>query len=116
MSASGRHAGRGAAKGLDALSGIGPKSRAMLHAAGIDTLAALRDLGAVRAYVRVKALGGNASLNLLWALEAALSGLDWREVARGHRTSLLLALEEIECADRAAAARTRAPSRMRRRA
>ena len=41
----------------------------------------------------VKATGANASLNLLWALKGALSGLSWQEVAREHRLSLLLALE-----------------------
>ncbi len=30
-------------------------------------------------------------MNLLWALEGAISGLHWQEVAREHRTSLLLA-------------------------
>jgi DNA transformation protein len=36
------------------------------------------------------------SLNLLWALEGALSGEHWQVVAKEHRTSLLLALEEQE--------------------
>jgi hypothetical protein len=44
----------------------------------------------------VKQVEPKASLNLLWALEGALSGLHWREVAREHRTSLLLALEAHE--------------------
>jgi DNA transformation protein len=33
---------------------------------------------------------------LLWALEGALSGEHWQQVAREHRTSLLLAVEERE--------------------
>jgi DNA transformation protein len=37
-----------------------------------------------------------ASLNLLWALEGALSNIPWQVVAREHRTSLLLALEQCE--------------------
>ncbi len=53
-------------------------------------------MGAVAAYATVKAGGGNASLNLLWALEAALTGVHWQEVARTHRVSLLLALEDFE--------------------
>jgi DNA transformation protein and related proteins len=35
----------------------------------------------------------NASLNLLWAMEGALTGKHWCTVAREHRTRLPLALE-----------------------
>ncbi len=75
------------------LQGLGPKSQAMLARAGITTVSQLRHLGSVRAYARVKSTGANASLNLLWALEGALTGLPWQVVAREHRLSLLLALE-----------------------
>lgn len=68
----------------------------MLAAAGITSSEQLRRLGAVAAYVRVKRSGANASLNLLWALEGALTGLSWQQVAREHRASLLLALEAHE--------------------
>ena len=44
-----------------------------MHHAGIKIEEQLRELGAVRAYVMVKRAGGNASLNLLWALEGALT-------------------------------------------
>ncbi len=81
------------------LPNLGPKSRAMLASAGITTLPHLRKLGAVAAYARVKRGGANASLNLLWALEGALTGLPWQVVARAYRTSLLLALEQHERGD-----------------
>ena len=81
---------------LARLPNLGPKSQAMLNAAGIHTLADLHRVGSVVAYLQVKRQGGNASLNLLWALEGAISGLPWQEVAREHRTSLLLALEDTE--------------------
>ncbi len=77
------------------LQGLGPKSQAMLEGAGIRTVAQLKRLGSVRAYARVKATGANASLNLLWAMEGALTGLPWQVVARDHRLSLLLALEAL---------------------
>ena len=67
----------------------------MLADAGINTISQLRRLGSVRAYAKVKATGANASLNLLWALEGALTGLPWQVVAREHRLSLLLALEAL---------------------
>jgi DNA transformation protein and related proteins len=82
--------------GVDALPNLGPRSCAMLAEAGITGLAQLQALGAVAAFSRVRRTCPQASLNLLWALEGALTGLDWRVVARQHRTSLLLALEQHE--------------------
>ena len=78
------------------LPGLGPHSQAMLARAGITRVAQLRKLGSVAAFARVRAVEPGASLNLLWALESALSGEPWQAVARKHRTSLLLALEEFE--------------------
>jgi DNA transformation protein and related proteins len=73
---------------------LGPKSAAMLARSGIATFADLERLGAVHAFLQVQRCGEPASLNLLWALEGALAGLGWQEVARLHRTSLLLALDD----------------------
>ncbi len=75
------------------LPNLGPKSQQMLARAGIHTVAQLHTLGAVAAYVQTKKAGEAVSLNLLWALEGALTGLRWQDVARMHRTSLLFALE-----------------------
>lgn len=75
---------------------LGPKSQQMLARAGIRTAEDLRRLGSVAAFSLVKRQRGNASLNLLWALEGALTGMPWQEVAREHRTSLLLALDQHE--------------------
>jgi DNA transformation protein len=96
------------AKSLSDLPSLGPKSQEMLARAGIKTVAQLRAMGSVAAYARVKKMEGRvegpgegqlkakASLNLLWALESALSGEPWQQVARLHRTSLLLALDQYE--------------------
>ncbi len=78
------------------LPGIGPQSRAMLAAAGIPDRAALQRLGAVAAYLQVKRASQPASLNLLWALEGALTGQHWQTVAREERTRLLLALDAAQ--------------------
>lgn len=75
---------------------LGPKSAEALARAGLTTLSQLQQIGSVAAYVRVKHANANISLNFLWALEGALTGLRWQEVAHEHRTSLLLALEEYE--------------------
>jgi len=80
---------------LAGLPGLGPKSQAMLAAAGIHDVKHLRALGSVAAFARVKAKVPQASLNLLWALEGALTGLPWQQVAKEHRTSLLMALEQL---------------------
>ena len=79
-----------------AFRGIGPRSAGMLHATGIATLNQLQDIGAVRAYALVKRTNCKRSLNLLWALEGAISGEHWLLIAKSHRTSLLLALEDAE--------------------
>lgn len=76
--------------------GIGPKSSEMLRAAGITTLAQLQEIGAVRAFVMVKRAKCKPSLNFLWGLESVITGEHWRDVARNHRASLLLALEDAE--------------------
>ena len=81
---------------LAQLANLGPKSAQFMHRAGITSFEQLKHLGSVRAYSMVKHVEPNASLNLLWALEGAISGLHWREVAKEHRTSLLLALETHE--------------------
>ena len=81
------------------LANLGPKSEAMLRRAGITTEEQLRALGAVRAYVIVKRCSANASLNLLWALEGALTNRSWQEVAKTERLGLLLQVEALMSAD-----------------
>ena len=78
------------------LRNLGPASLRMLAAAGISSDADLRALGSVAAYLAVKRTEANASLNLLWALEGALTGRDSRVVAREDRTALLLYLDDME--------------------
>jgi len=68
----------------------------MLEAAGIRSEDQLRAMGSVAAFAAVKQAGGKASLNLLWALEGALTDRDWKKVAREDRTSLLILLDDYE--------------------
>ena len=74
---------------------FGPASVRVLQAAGIQSVDDLRALGAVAVYLAVKRVEQNASLNLLWAMEGALSSRDWRVVAREDRTRLLLQLDDM---------------------
>ncbi len=75
---------------------LGPKSQEALGRIGIRTDDELRTLGSVAAFLRVKRSGGCGSLNLLWGIEAALTGKPWRVVAKEDRLSLLCQLEELE--------------------
>ena len=89
-----KRGGRSAVSGLVGLRNLGSASADMLHAAGIMTERQLRRRGAVAAFVAVRAAGASPSLNLLWALEGALSNRDWKAVARDDRTRLLMSLED----------------------
>jgi DNA transformation protein len=67
--------------GVSRLAGLGPKSEAWLREVGINTEEELRAIGAVAAYRRLKPWNPRlVSLNALYALHAALSGLHWRAV------------------------------------
>jgi DNA transformation protein len=77
------------------LPGLGPKSEAMLQAAGIRSVGRLKQLGAARAFVQVQVAGYRPSLNLLWALDGALTAQPWRQVARLERTRLLLEVDDL---------------------
>jgi DNA transformation protein len=79
---------------LRELANLGPKSEAVLRRVGVRTLGQLRELGSVHVYCRAKALEPSVTLNLLWALEGAILGVPWQEVAKVHRSSLLLALDD----------------------
>lgn len=85
---------------LGGLPGLGPASTAMLRSAGIRSVTQLKRLGSARAFVQVQAAGLRPSLNLLWAIEGALTGLPWRQVARFERTRLLLEVDDVKSVPR----------------
>lgn len=85
-----------ASHAMSELKDLGPKSQQTLARAGITTLKQLRQLGSVAAFVRAKRVNSGVSLNLLWGLESTLTGEPWQYIARQHRTSLLLALDDYE--------------------
>jgi len=59
------------------LANLGPKSVAWLNEAGMLTTADLAQLGSVGAFLKVEEAGFAPSLNLLWAIEGALSDIPW---------------------------------------
>ncbi len=76
--------------------GLGPKSGTMLALAGITSFEQLKTLGAARAFVMVRRAAAKPSLNLLWGMESAISGVPWQTIARQNRLTLLMALEQVE--------------------
>ena len=82
------------------LRNLGAASSQMLYIAGIRSEDQLRAMGAVAAYRAVKKAGCSPSLNLLWAIEGALTNRDWKEVSRNERTSLLFQLDDCERAEK----------------
>ena len=67
---------------------IGGKSAAWLRQVGLRTWDDVNAIGAVDAYLRVKRAGFKPSLNLLYALEGALIGCHWQQVAMDRRAEL----------------------------
>lgn len=75
------------------LKNLGPVSAGWLAAVGVTKRADLIRLGAVAAFMRVKAAGHKPSLNLLWALAGAERGLAWSRLTEQDRQDLLLELD-----------------------
>ena len=75
---------------------LGKASSHMLLSAGIQSEEKLRAMGSVAAFIAVKRAGCSPSLDLLWAIEGALTNQDWKHVARDDRTSLLFQLDDYE--------------------
>jgi len=77
---------------VDALN-LGPKSGEWLRQVGIEDLDSLKQKGAINAYLAVEALGIKPSLNLLYALEGAITDTHWQTVKVRYKTDLILALD-----------------------
>jgi DNA transformation protein len=75
---------------LEQLPGIGPKTIAALHQVSIKTVADLRAIGAVSAYLRLKhADPQRITRNALWDLYGALNGIHWAEIPPEIKSQLL---------------------------
>ena len=77
------------------LKNIGPISMEWLRAVGIVSREDLERLGAVEAYRLIKAHGFNASLNLLYALEAALQDIHWTALSPQAKAKLKAAAKAV---------------------
>lgn len=75
------------------LRNLGPVSERMLNAVGVHTAAELRDLGAVNAYRLLALRGHRPSLNLVWAIEGALTDVHWMDLSAETKARLKAELE-----------------------
>lgn len=74
---------------IDELRNVGPTTARRLVEVGISSQAVVQDVGSVEAYVRLRfRFGGLVTLNALWAMEAALLGLDWRHLSAERKREL----------------------------
>jgi DNA-3-methyladenine glycosylase I len=73
---------------LDQLLNLGPASTRWLNAIGVHSRRDLEQLGAVDAYAMLKANGYKASLNLVYAIEGALTGRDWKRLPAQRKAQL----------------------------
>lgn len=78
---------------LPVLKNVGPVSARWLADVGVRKRADLIRLGAVQAFLKVKAAGHRPSLNLLWALAGAERGLHWTRLPADARQRLLVELD-----------------------
>ncbi len=78
MAERGRPEGAGASDSLEALKNLGPLSAARLRSVGINSPEELREVGAVRAYLKLKrAYPYETTVIALYALEGAITDTRW---------------------------------------
>lgn len=74
---------------IDRLPNLGPYIARRLAEIDVESAEELRALGAVEAYARIKfKFGREISLNALWAIDAALAGIDWRRLSDRRKAEL----------------------------
>jgi DNA transformation protein len=78
---------------IDNLPNLGQTSTTWLREAGIKTITDLEQFGPIVAYKLAKQKHPEATLNLLWALEAGLLGKNWRELSGEDKNRLRLELD-----------------------
>jgi DNA transformation protein len=71
------------------LPSLGPVTAMRLAEVGITTPAALRKIGAVAAYKKLRfRFGRDVTLNALYGLEAAVRNIDWRLIDQAEKARL----------------------------
>lgn len=76
-------------KPIHEMHGLGPYMARVLGEIGVMTEEELGELGPVEAYARLKFfVGKGVTLNALYAIDAALAGLDWRLLPDDRKAEL----------------------------
>jgi DNA transformation protein and related proteins len=78
------------------LKNLGPVSQEWLRAVGIHSRAELAEVCALEAFRLVRLHGFNASLNLLYALEAALRDVHWTALPPADKARLKAAARALK--------------------
>lgn len=73
---------------LQSLPNIGPELERQLNRAGIDTAKQLKEIGSREAWLRIRAFDPSACLMRLSALEGALQGVRWHDLAPLQKAEL----------------------------
>jgi len=77
------------------LRNLGPATDRWLREIGVQSAEALRELGSVEAWRRLRfRFGREVNLVLLYALDGALSGHGWRRLPPGRREALRAAARD----------------------
>ena len=74
--------------------GIGPRSTEILARLGITTIEQVEERGLVETYLDVLDLADTgATINFLWGLESAVTGINWIEIPEERKTALRAQVE-----------------------
>lgn len=80
---------------LSDLPNLGPVSAKLLLEAGFENFNQIKEFGAATTFLRVERLGKPVSNNLLWALQGAIEGVDWRGIDSRKKQQLLDELAQM---------------------
>ncbi len=80
---------------ISAMRNLGPVMERQLAEVGIDSEEALRSVGAVEAYARLRFAFPRVSLNALHAMEAAILGIPWQDLPRADKDRLAAQLGPV---------------------
>ena len=86
----------GITRPVSSLRNLGPKSAMMLAEVGVRSVDELREIGAVKAYARVRQIRTRgASLNLLWSMAAGLEDRSWNDLSTDEKAALVAELKAL---------------------
>jgi len=73
---------------LSDLPNIGKKLEEQLDEVGIETIEQLKEVGSKQAWLDIKAIDASACINRLCALEGAIEGIRWHNLAEEVKRDL----------------------------